>query len=133
MVVVVELAWGPPVSMEEDVMARCAATARVLLGAFSYGSWWSRWLSVACCHRWMKMGCSSLTLQSGVGASNCTEQKLCSALQVPAMSTPLGVDYLVEGIIVVILSSPWRSSGRLPLRHPSWLLGSRSVGRCSWP
>jgi hypothetical protein len=34
MVVVVELAWGPPVSMEEDVMARCAATVRGLARCF---------------------------------------------------------------------------------------------------
>jgi hypothetical protein len=36
LVLIGELAWGPPISMEEGVMAQCAAMARVLLDAFGY-------------------------------------------------------------------------------------------------
>jgi hypothetical protein len=55
------------------------------------------------------------------------------------MLTPLGTDYLVEDIVVVILSPPWMSSEGSASRHPSWssvagpLGGAHglSVGSCT--
>jgi hypothetical protein len=45
-----------------------------------------------------------------VSPQNAPSESFAHRLLVPATSTPLGADYLVEGIVVVILGSPWRSS-----------------------
>jgi hypothetical protein len=46
----------------------------------------------------------------GRGAPKCAKRKLCLALLVSAMSTPLGVDSIVEGVVVATWGSPSRSS-----------------------
>jgi hypothetical protein len=54
-------------------------------------------------------GCIVLVFWQG-GAPKCAKRKLCLALLVSAMSTPLGVDSIVEGVVVATWGSPSRSS-----------------------
>jgi hypothetical protein len=61
-------------------------------------------------------GCVVLMFGQGE-APKCAKRMLCLALPVSAMSTPLGVVSLVEGIVMVTWGSPWRSSSCGVLRH----------------
>jgi hypothetical protein len=108
LVVAGELAWGPPVSMEEGVLARCTAMERILLGAFGHGSWqgrWSRLLSVACCNHWRKMVLCADPSELRWGLKLHRAKALPDPVGASSVDT-LGVDYLVEGIVVVFLSPP---------------------------
>jgi hypothetical protein len=62
-----------------------------------------------------------------MGPQFAPSESFAQPLSVLATSTPMGVDYLPEGIAVVIWSPTWRSSGGSASKHPSWAFSSRSV------
>jgi hypothetical protein len=60
-----------------------------------------------------------------MGHQVASSESSAQPLVMSASSTPLGVDYLIEGVAAMFLSSPWSSS-----EHPSWSFGSGSIWWC---